>query len=62
MAMAIAHKVIAARPTRKATMVNGGKAVTATSTKKKEPPHSTDSVISISHSRAPIVRWIEDAM
>ena len=39
----------AANATRTSTMVNGGSSLTATPTKKKEPPHSTDSASSSSH-------------
>jgi hypothetical protein len=45
------HNVIAARPTRRVTIVKGGKDSRAISAKKKDPPQSTDRVTSIAHSR-----------
>lgn len=62
MTRAMHHNAMAASPTLKATMVNGGRSATATPTKKKDPPHSMDRMISIAHSRAPMVVLIDDAI
>jgi hypothetical protein len=56
----IIHNVMAASPTRNVTIVRGGNSATATPTKKKDPPHSRDRVISISHSRIPMDVLIDD--
>ena len=45
------HSVIVARPTRRVTVVKGGKDSRAISAKKNELPQSTDKVTSIAHSR-----------
>ena len=50
-----AHRMSAASHTRRATMVSGGSSLTATPTKKNEPPQKTESVSNIAHSRAVIV-------
>jgi len=49
---------MAAMPTLRVTIISGGKSFTATPTKKKEPPHNTDKVTSITHSRSPIEIFI----
>ncbi|MFT5118801.1 MAG: hypothetical protein ACI9NY_002343, partial [Kiritimatiellia bacterium] len=54
--------VIAASPTRKVTIVSGGNSATATPTKKKDAPHNTDRVTSISHSRRPMDVLIDDVI
>jgi hypothetical protein len=48
-------RMMAASPTRKDTIVNGGNALTWTPMKKNEPPHSTDNSRSTSHS-LPLMR------
>jgi hypothetical protein len=60
MTKTIAHRAMAASPTRRVTMVSGGNSATATPTKKKEPPHNTDKAINISHSGAPMEVLIGD--
>jgi hypothetical protein len=50
----ITHSTIAASPTRPRTTVNGPKPSSATSTKKNDPPQSTDRETRSSHSRAPM--------
>jgi hypothetical protein len=62
MAGTIVHKAMAATPTLRVTIVNGGKSFTAIPTKKNEPPHNTDKVASITHSRSPIEVLIGDAI
>jgi len=51
-----AHRIIAASPTRRTTMVKGGSSRTATPVKKKDPPHRTDSASSIAHSADVMLR------
>ncbi len=48
--------IAAPRLTRTATMVSGGRAVTAMAMKKNEPPHSIDRAMSRPHSVAVMVR------
>lgn len=56
---AITHNVMAAIPTLRVTIVNRGSSVTTIPTKKNDPPHSTESKISIAHTRAFIEVLIE---
>src|SRR5271166_2327042 len=53
-----AQSSAAARPTRRATSVSGGNSLTATPTKKNDPPHNRESITSSPHSRAVIARCI----
>jgi hypothetical protein len=52
------QRVIAAMPTLNATKVRGGKSTSATSTKKNEPPQSTESNIKAPHT----VRLIDEVI
>jgi len=49
-ALTSVFRMIAARPTRSNTIVNGGNALTCTPAKKNDPPHNTDNKRSASHS------------
>ncbi len=53
----IIHSMAAAMTTRRVTMVRGGSSVTATPTKKNEPPQRKDRDRSIAQSLEPIV-WL----
>lgn len=50
------------KATRRNTIVKGGSSEITTSTKKKEPPQSTDRMRSIAHSRAPMEALMEDVI
>ena len=53
---AVAHSASAAMETRKPTIVSGGKDLTTTPTKKKEPPQRTESANNWPHSEPDIAR------
>jgi len=53
----MAHKPSAARPTRNVTIVSGGRYAIKTSTKKNEPPQSTDKMTNILMS-ATLICWL----
>ena len=51
--------MIAAMATLRVTTENGGNSLTATPTKKKEPPHNTERIMSIAHTLKLIVRLMD---
>ena len=62
LAYTASHSAPAAMPTRANTSVSGRTSASATSAKKKVPPHSTESAISSAHSRHPSCGAIRPAM